>query len=79
MNTKELKKQLLRFNRARTEKTLLDTLSKIDHWIWDPRFNQETLSKKQKSVFSLIKHTYRVRTPKRWVLLLSHRKKQRLQ
>ena len=68
-NIKELKKQLLRFDRARTEKTLYDSLSKINHNSVDT----EKLSKKEKIVLALIKHTYSIRSVDRWKMLLRKR------
>jgi hypothetical protein len=70
-NIKELKKQLLRFDRARTEKTLYDSLSKINHNSVDT----EKLSKKEKIVLALIKHTYSIRSVDRWKMLLRKRLK----
>uniref|UniRef100_A0A6C0F642 Uncharacterized protein n=1 Tax=viral metagenome TaxID=1070528 RepID=A0A6C0F642_9ZZZZ len=72
MSLKKLKKQLLRFDRAKTEKTLIDSASEImKHY---GVVDTDKLSKKEKNILKLMLHTYKIRTYKKWQILLNKRK-----
>ena len=71
MSLKNLKKQLLRFDRAKTEKTLIDSTSKIMNLY---HVDTDKLSKKEKNILKVMHKTYISRTYKKWQVLLNKRK-----
>ena len=68
----ELRKQLYRFNRAKTLKTLHDSLKNIN--VLREHVNNNSLNSKERCIIRVIDLTYRVRSKERWYYLLEKRK-----
>lgn len=72
---KRLKKQLKRFDYAKTEKTLLDSLDKINLIMNTYSKTVFKFTLKERMTLDLIYHTYKIRTPTRWKRLIEYRLK----
>lgn len=70
---KRLKKQIRRFDYAKTEKTLMDSLDKINVILNKYSTKVFKFTSKERKTLDLIYHTYKVRSPMRWKSLLETR------
>lgn len=71
---KELTKQLYRFSKAKTLKTLMSSLEIINEILNELSPNELKLSLKEKEILDEIYFTYKIRNTERWKRLINLRK-----